>query len=71
MNNALVKFQQELTNIPPPGGNGCHSKLLGIANLGVIAGLDAQTIHDRLREHIPQVKGESPILRLTMLSKEP
>jgi len=56
MNNALVKFQQELTNIPPPGGNGCHSKLLGIANLGVIAGLDAQTIHDRLREHIPPGK---------------
>lgn len=56
MNNALVKFQQELTNIPPPGGNGCHSKLLGIANLGVIAGLDANTIHDSLRNHIPPGK---------------
>jgi hypothetical protein len=56
MSNALVKFQQELANIPPPGGNGCHSKLLGLANLGVIAGLDAQVIHDSLRNNIPPGK---------------
>jgi hypothetical protein len=55
-NKALAKYQDRLATIPPPGGNGCHVDLLGIANLGIIAGLDAQTIHDNLRESIPPGK---------------
>jgi hypothetical protein len=57
MNSVLVKYQDRLSTIPPPGaGNGCHLDILGVANLGVIAGLSADTIHQDLRANIPTGK---------------
>lgn len=54
--NVLRKYSERLQSISPPGGNGCHLDLLGVANLGVISGLDAQTIHDNIRNSIPPGK---------------
>jgi hypothetical protein len=56
MNSIEAKYRDRLATIPPPGGNGCHLDLLGIANLGVIAGLDADTIHRDIRVNIPAGK---------------
>jgi hypothetical protein len=56
MNSIQAKYQDRLSSIPPPGGNGCHLDLLGIANLGVIAGLNADAIFHDLRANIPTGK---------------
>lgn len=41
------RYAAALASIPPPGGNGCHPALLGVANLGVMLGLsDAQITAD-------------------------
>ena len=51
---ALEKYQDKLANIPAPGGaNGCHQALLGIANRGVLAGLEPGVIFDDIRRSIP------------------
>lgn len=47
--NAYLRAHQ---NIPPPGC-GCHSSLLGIANLGALAGLSAEKIFSDIRKAIP------------------
>jgi hypothetical protein len=46
------KYQDALHRIPAPGA-GCHSALLGVANLGAIAGLSDCQIHDDIRGAIP------------------
>jgi hypothetical protein len=46
------KYQVALNNIPAPGG-GCHGALLGVANYGVMAGLEQQQIAADIRKHIP------------------
>jgi hypothetical protein len=57
MNNIQTKYYDRLSCIPPPGvGNGCHLDILGIANLGVLSGLDADTIHQDLKQNIPTGK---------------
>ena len=49
------RYQNALANIPPPGcGLGCHPALLSVANLGIMAGMNPQQIHDDLRRSIPQ-----------------
>jgi hypothetical protein len=53
--NLLDRYQEALRNIPPPGC-GCHTAILGIANLGVLSGLVAETIFQDLRRTIPQGK---------------
>jgi len=50
--NTQGKYQQSLTSLPPSGGGGCHTALLGVANHGVYAGIDPQQIHDDIRQHI-------------------
>lgn len=45
-------YQERLRSIPSPG-TGCNPFLLGVADLGIIAGIDAQTIHDDIRQAIP------------------
>jgi hypothetical protein len=49
----LRKYQSRLESIPAPGGNGCHTDIMGIANLGVIVGLSAERIFLDIRDHIP------------------
>lgn len=50
--NLLARYQDALNNIPPPGC-GCHSFLLSVANLGIIAGMEQQTIFADIRKAIP------------------
>ena len=50
---ATERYQQKLQSIPAPG-TGCNPYLLGVADLGVMAGIDAQTIHDDIRHAIPR-----------------
>ncbi|MBA4417406.1 MAG: hypothetical protein C0392_05800 [Syntrophus sp. (in: bacteria)] len=52
----LTKYNDALAHIPPPGGNGCHTALLSVANLGVIAGLDGSQIFEDIRAMTPQGK---------------
>ena len=54
--NVLTRYNQALRNIPSPGGGGCHTAILGIANLGVMAGLISEAIFQDLRRSIPQGK---------------
>lgn len=52
--NRLARYQERLANIPAPGGGGCHVFLLGVANLGVMGGVDPETIFQDIRQTIPQ-----------------
>lgn len=47
------RYREALETIPAPGGNGCHPALLGVANLGIMAGLDDNTMLAEIRASIP------------------
>jgi hypothetical protein len=49
----LQKYKKSLSEIPIPGGNGCHGALLGTANLGAMSGLTAEQICSDIRNSIP------------------
>lgn len=50
----LNRYYDRVKQIFPPGhGLGCHTSMLGVANLGVIAGIDPQTIFNDIRNNIP------------------
>ncbi|OPY81310.1 MAG: hypothetical protein A4E70_01328 [Syntrophus sp. PtaU1.Bin005] len=52
--NPLIKrFNQRLSEIPEPGGGQCHVALLGVANVGVMAGVAPEIIFDEIRQSIP------------------
>jgi hypothetical protein len=42
------KYSDGLRNLPEPGGGGCHAALLGVANLGSIAGLTPEEVFNDL-----------------------
>lgn len=48
----LTRYQKKLGMIPPPGC-GCHPALLGVANLGIMAGLPEQKVFEDIRAAIP------------------
>ena len=51
----LRKYYCRLKNLPPAGvGKGYHPALLGVANLGCLAGLDDGTIFRDIRKHTKQ-----------------
>lgn len=50
---ALDRYRDNLRN-PRPPGTGCHSWILSMANLGIMAGKDPHEIHDDLRRAIPK-----------------
>jgi hypothetical protein len=50
--NYLTTYMKRLSSIPAPGG-GCHPTLLGVANLGVMAGFTPERIFADLRQSIP------------------
>jgi hypothetical protein len=52
----IGRYQESRLNIPIPGSGGCHTAILGVANLGVLAGLAAEAIFQDLRRSIPQGK---------------
>ena len=47
------KYHDRLQSIPAPGGGGCHAAILGISNLGVMAGIRPEAIIQDLRRSIP------------------
>lgn len=47
------RYNSALNSIPAPGGNGCHPALLGVANLGAIAGIEPARIFSDIRNAIP------------------
>ena len=50
----LNRYHDCLKQILSPGkGLGCHTSLLGAANLGILAGLPPETIFEDIRGHIP------------------
>ena len=49
---ATEKYEASLRTIPPPG-TGCHAALLGVANLGVMAGINEHTLLADIRAAIP------------------
>ncbi len=49
----LERYESSLGTLPAPGGGGCHAAILGAANLGALVGLDAATIEQDIRSHIP------------------
>ena len=51
--SAIDRYHDKLFSIPAPGAaGGCHQALLGIANLGVLAGLEPGVIFDDTRRSI-------------------
>ena len=48
----MSRYQSSLQQLPPSGGGGLHTALLGVANHGVFEGVDPQQIHDDLRQNI-------------------
>lgn len=48
----MQRYEEALRNLPPSGGDGCHSALLGVANLGFFAGLTGQQIFSDLRSTV-------------------
>jgi len=56
----MNRYHDALKQIPQPGSGRCHTNLLGVANLGVMAGLDAEQIFQDIRSHIPEGKRNVP-----------
>lgn len=57
----LDKYKQRLPRIPAAGGGeGCHPELLGVANLGVLAGLSQEQIFNDIRQAIKPGKRHVP-----------
>lgn len=50
--NHFARYQERLAKIPAPGG-GCHVSLLGVANLGIMGGVDPETLFQDIRQTIP------------------
>ena len=48
-----TRFQEALTSLPLPGGNGYHPRLLGVANIGIRSGLPPADVAAALRAHTP------------------
>jgi len=51
--NIESKFSEALKTIPAPGGGGCHAALLGVANLGIMAGHNDAVLLGKIRAAIP------------------
>lgn len=51
-NPLIARYQAKLAALPASGGGGCHPALLGVATLGVMAGVPADDIFRDLREHV-------------------
>lgn len=48
----LSRYRRKLAALPPSGGGGCHPALLGVASLGVMAGVPADDIFRDLRQRV-------------------
>jgi hypothetical protein len=50
--NRVERYYTALRNMPPSGGGGCHAALLGIANLGRLAGFSREQVAPDLAAHV-------------------
>lgn len=57
--NQAAKFYTSLGSMPAPG-EGCHTALLSVANLGAKAGLDPDTVAEEIQNHIPPGSRDVP-----------
>lgn len=55
-----AKYVQKLGELPPPGSGRCHPALLGVANLGVLAGRDDAAMLADIRGALPVGEREIP-----------
>ena len=46
-------FESALATLPRPGGNGYHPRLLGVANIGIRAGVPPEEVAAALRANTP------------------
>ena len=46
-------FTEALSTLPRPGGNGYHPRLLGVANIGIRAGVPPEEVAAALRANTP------------------
>ncbi len=53
MNALQRRFQDALRSLPQPGGNGYHTSILGVANLGAMAGVSADELKALIRQYTP------------------
>jgi hypothetical protein len=60
----LDRYNVALLQILPPG-SGCHVSLLSVANLGTLAGVNAEQIFQDIRGHIPRGKRRIPDREIT------
>lgn len=49
-----TRYNQALNAIPAPGGAGCHTHLLKVANYGILSGIEPEQLHRDIRQSIPQ-----------------
>lgn len=54
-NRLLSEYQHRIKSIPAPGC-GCHTTIMGVSNLGVMAGLGPEQIFVDIRDAIPKGK---------------
>lgn len=47
------RFKEALGTLPPPGGNGYHPRLLGVANIGIRCGVKSGDVAAAIRAHTP------------------
>lgn len=47
-----VAYERRLRELPASGGGGCHAALLGVATVGILAGITEQQIFDDLRRSV-------------------
>jgi hypothetical protein len=47
------RYNDALNRIPAPGG-GCHTSLLSVANIGILAGISPEKLFDDMRQAIPE-----------------
>ena len=60
MNSSIERYRESLVTIPMPGGGGCHTSILGVANRGIRAGLSESDIFYDIRTAIPSGRRNVP-----------
>jgi len=58
-------FTEALSTLPRPGGNGYHPRLLGVANIGIRAGIPPDEVAAALRAYTPPGGRQVPDREIT------
>lgn len=60
-----ARFRDALASLPHPGGNGYHPRLLGVANIGIRAGIPPADVAAAIRAHTPKGTRRVPDREIT------